>query len=152
MVAFSSTLARPRYRTRASRGTVPFPAATLKMASLGTTSISANVSLQRNLARRVPSIAFSNIAAPPRLQGANVPSSIDFGKPPEPLQIASQKALTDIGTGIGRKINESVFNQNAKLGAGAIGGFNTSPAASSGVSSAITTQPAPGSSLRAIFT
>ena len=79
MVAFSSTLARPRYRTRASAGTVPFPAATLKMASLGTTSISANVSLQRNLARRVPSIAFSNIAAPPRLQGANVPSRLNIG-------------------------------------------------------------------------
>ena len=136
MVAFSSTLARPRYRTRASAGTVPFPAATLKMASLGTTSISANVSLQRTLSQRIPNIAFSNIAAAPSLQRANVPSSIDFGRVPEPLQIASKQALTDVGKGLSRKINESVFNRNAAsgttstvgagagAGVGAIGGFN----------------------------
>ena len=36
MVAFSSTLARPRYRSRASAGSVPFVRATLQLASLGT--------------------------------------------------------------------------------------------------------------------
>ena len=136
MVAYSSTLAAPKYRRRASTGSVPFPAATLKMASLGTTSIGANVGLQKTLAQRIPSIAFSNIAAPPSLQRANVPRSIDFGKPIQPTQIASEKALTDVGESIGRRINESVFNRNAALGTtstlgqgagagtGAIGGFN----------------------------
>ena len=45
---------------------------------------------------------------------------------------------------IAEAFSNRTFNQNARAGAGAIGGFNTSPAASSRVSSAITIQPEPG--------
>ena len=79
MVAFSSITARPRYRNRASAGSVPFVNATLQLASLGTTSISANVSLQRSLAGRIPTIAFSNLAAPPSTQRASVPDRLNIG-------------------------------------------------------------------------
>ena len=145
MVAYSSTLAAPKYRRRASTGSVPFPAATLKMASLGTTSISANVGLQKTLAQRIPSIAFSNIAAPPSLQRANVPSSKDFGQPIQPAQIASEKALTDVGEGIGRRIfgqsPESRAREAQRVG---IGTESTATG-----DSQITIQPAPGSTFTA---
>ena len=56
MVAYSQISAAPKYRRRASTGSVPFHAATLKMASLGITSIGANVGLQKTLAQRIPSM------------------------------------------------------------------------------------------------
>jgi len=140
------SIAAPKYRRRASTGSVSFYKATLKMASLGTTSIGDNVSLQRALAQRIPSIAFSNIGAPARAQPAftaNVPRSIDIGSIPKPTQIASAKALADVGEGLRRRLNESVFNRNAALGAGAIGGFNVGAPARTGTPPAFGTFPTP---------
>ena len=86
-------------RRRSSRGSVPFIQTTLQLASLGTSSISSNVSLQRGLAGQVPSITFSALGPKPSPRRASVPSRLRTqGIPDTPF--ASSKALSDIGTGI----------------------------------------------------
>ena len=116
MVAFSSTLARPRYRSRASAGSVPFVRATLQLASLGTTSVSANVSLQRSLAGRIPNIAFSNIAAPPSTQRARVSDRLNIGNA-NPQSFGSPANLEAFGKDIGERISNP-FEQSRKVGIG----------------------------------
>ena len=116
MVAFSSTLARPRYRSRASAGSVPFVRATLQLASLGTTSVSANVSLQRSLAGRIPNIAFSNIAAPPSTQRARVSDRLNIGNA-NPQSFGSPSNLEAFGKDIGERISNP-FEQSRKVGIG----------------------------------
>ena len=106
MVAFSSITARPRYRNRASAGSVPFVNATLQLASLGTTSISANVSLQRSLAGRIPTIAFSNLAAPPSTQRASVPDRLNIGNA-TPQSFGDPANLEAFGKDIGKKITDA---------------------------------------------
>ena len=116
MVAFSSISARPRYRNRASAGSVPFVNATLQLASLGTTSISANVSLQRSLAGRIPNIAFSNIAAPPSTQRARVSDRLNIGNA-NPQSFGSPANLEAFGKDIGEKLSNP-FEQSRKVGIG----------------------------------
>jgi hypothetical protein len=116
MVAFSSTLARPRYRSRASAGSVPFVRATLQLASLGTTSVSANVSLQRSLAGRIPNIAFSNIAAPPSTQRARVSDRLNIGNA-NPQSFGSPANLEAFGKDIGERLSNP-FEQSRKVGIG----------------------------------
>tara|TARA_R110002124_G_scaffold253710_1_gene419178 strand:+ start:4936 stop:5376 length:441 start_codon:yes stop_codon:yes gene_type:complete len=116
MVAFSSTLARPRYRSRASAGSVPFVRATLQLASLGTTSVSANVSLQRSLAGRIPNIAFSNIAAPPSTQRARVSDRLNIGNA-NPQSFGNPANLEAFGKDIGERISNP-FEQSRKVGIG----------------------------------
>ena len=110
MVAFSSTLARPRYRSRASAGSVPFVRATLQLASLGTTSVSANVSLQRSLAGRIPNIAFSNIAAPPSTQRARVSDRLNIGNA-NPQSFGSPSNLKAFGQDIGERLSNPFDNK-----------------------------------------
>ena len=109
MVAFSSISARPRYRSRASAGSVPFVNATLQLASLGTTSISANVSLQRSLAGRIPTIAFSNLAAPPSTQRARVSDRLNIGNA-NPQSFGSPSNLKAFGKDIGKGLD--AFNRS----------------------------------------
>ena len=106
MVAFSSISARPRYRNRASAGSVPFVNATLQLASLGTTSISANVSLQRRLAGRIPTIAFSNLAAPPSTQRASVPDRLNIGNA-TPQSFGDPANLAAFGKDISETITDA---------------------------------------------
>lgn len=110
MVAFSSISARPRYRNRASAGSVPFVNATLQLASLGTTSISANVSLQRSLAGRIPTIAFSNLAAPPSTQRASVPDRLNIGNA-TPQSFGDPANLEAFGKDIGERISNPFDNK-----------------------------------------
>ena len=117
MVAFSSISARPRYRNRASAGSVPFVNATLQLASLGTTSISANVSLQRSLAGRIPNIAFSNLAAPPSTQRARLDSRLNIGNA-NPQSFGSPANLAAFGKDIGERIFGNPFEQSRKVGIG----------------------------------
>ncbi len=116
MVAFSSISARPRYRNRASAGSVPFVNATLQLASLGTTSISANVSLQRSLAGRIPTIAFSNLAAPPSTQRARVSDRLNIGNA-NPQSFGDPANLEAFGKDIGERISNP-FEQSRKVGIG----------------------------------
>jgi hypothetical protein len=110
MVAYSESSAAPRYKKRASRGSVPFEAATLRLADLGTTSISSNVSLQRGLARQVPQITFSALGPKPSPRRASVPSRVRTqGIPDTPF--ASPEALRDIGTGIGEWFRENLSGE-----------------------------------------
>jgi len=106
MVAFSSISARPRYRNRASAGSVPFVNATLQLASLGTTSISANVSLQRSLAGRIPTIAFSNLAAPPSTQRARVSDRLNIGNA-NPQSFGDPANLEAFGRDIGERVTDA---------------------------------------------
>jgi len=106
MASFSSALSRPRYRNRASAGSVPFPAATLQLASLGTTSIGANVGLQRSLASRVPSIAFSNLAAAPSTQAANVSSRLNIGSV-TPQSFGDPADLQAFGKNINERLSDA---------------------------------------------
>ena len=112
MVAFSSISARPRYRNRASAGSVPFVNATLQLASLGTTSISANVSLQRSLAGRIPTIAFSNLAAPPSTQRASVPDRLNIGNA-TPQSFGSPANLAAFGKDISKGLD--AFNKRKEV-------------------------------------
>jgi hypothetical protein len=99
MAEYSRITPSPTYRRRSSRGSVPFIQTTLQLASLGTSSISSNVSLQRGLAGQVPSITFSALGPKPSPRRASVPSRLRTqGIPDTPF--ASSKALSDIGTGI----------------------------------------------------
>ena len=110
MVAFSSITARPRYRSRASAGSVPFVNATLQLASLGTTSVSANVSLQRSLAGRIPTIAFSNLAAPPSTQRARVSDRLNIGNA-NPQSFGDPANLEAFGRDIGERISNPFDNK-----------------------------------------
>ena len=111
MVAFSSISARPRYRSRASAGSVPFVRATLQLASLGTTSVSSNVSLQRSLAGRIPTIAFSNLAAPPSTQRARVSDRLNTGST-NPQSFGSPANLRAFGKDIGEKVTDARVEKN----------------------------------------
>ena len=106
MVAFSAISARPRYRSRASAGSVPFVNATLQLASLGTTSVSANVSLQRSLAGRIPNIAFSNLAAPPSTQRARLDSRLNIGNA-NPQSFGNPANLEAFGKDIGKRVTDA---------------------------------------------
>ena len=100
MVAFSSTLARPRYRSRASAGSVPFVRATLQLASSG----------------RIPNIAFSNIAAPPSTQRARVSDRLNIGNA-NPQSFGNPANLEAFGKDIGERISNP-FEQSRKVGIG----------------------------------
>jgi len=162
MVAFSSITARPRYRNRASAGSVPFVNATLQLASLGTTSISANVSLQRSLAGRIPTIAFSNLAAPPSTQRARVSDRLNIGNV-TPQSFGDPANLEAFGKDIGKRISNpfdnkplgatpqgtrDFFDTSTGLSPGALGGFGTSSPFSAGVAPPVNflpqTTPNPG--------
>ena len=106
MVAFSAISARPRYRSRASAGSVPFVRATLQLASLGTTSVSANVSLQRSLAGRIPTIAFSNLAAPPSTQRARVSDRLNIGNA-NPQSFGSPSNLKAFGKDLSGSLSDA---------------------------------------------
>ena len=102
MSTYSEYSKERRFSGRSS-ATVPsslFPNQTLNLAALGTTSVSANVSLHAGLSRQVPSINFSSQTTkiPQRL--ASVPRTIDIGRV-EPSQF-DRKDLFSFGQSLGK--------------------------------------------------
>ena len=96
-----------------------------------TPSPSANVNLASVSYQGEPTVSVGLPSAPgvPQLKPSAFGSGDSFIDP---------KAAKNVVDSISEAFSRRTFNQNAKLGAGAIGGFNTSPAASSRVSSAST--------------
>jgi hypothetical protein len=104
MVSYTGNLARPEYLSaKKASSSVPsslFPNQTLNLAALGTTSVSANVSLHAGLSRQVPSINFSSQTTKIPQRRASVPRSIDIGRV-EPSQF-DRENIFSFGQSLGK--------------------------------------------------
>tara|TARA_R110000787_G_scaffold183973_2_gene295797 strand:+ start:6856 stop:7278 length:423 start_codon:yes stop_codon:yes gene_type:complete len=113
MSTYSQVTASPKYSERAS-SSVPsslFPNQTLRLASLGSTSVAANVNLQASLSRQVPSINFSSETTKIPQRRASVPRAIDIGRV-EPSQF-NRDNLFSFGQSLGKA---DIFKKGAAFG------------------------------------
>ena len=113
MSTYSQVTASPKYSERAS-SSVPsslFPNQTLRLASLGSTSVAANVNLQASLSRQVPSINFSSETTKIPQRRASVPRAIDIGRV-EPSQF-NRENIFSFGQSLGKA---DIFKKGAAFG------------------------------------
>jgi hypothetical protein len=113
MSTYSQVTASPKYSERAS-SSVPsslFPNQTLRLASLGSTSVAANVNLQASLSRQVPSINFSSETTKIPQRRASVPRAMDIGRV-EPSQF-NRENIFSFGQSLGKA---DIFKKGAAFG------------------------------------
>ena len=115
MVSYTGNLARPEYLSaKKASSSVPsslFPNQTLRLASLGSTSVAANVNLQASLSRQVPSINFSSETTKIPQRRASVPRAIDIGRV-EPSQF-NRENIFSFGQSLGKA---DIFKKGAAFG------------------------------------